>query len=223
MGGFVAHSYTAGAIMSPALLERPAEQPAPLPYQSPPALCPEPDEEYTAFGNVETRNGLQERIEVPMLIRALRLPRGGRVLEIGCGRGIALPVLAERLAPSELVGVDIDPALIAAAEERGRRRRVNAFVIEADVRALPFESGSFDLAIDFGTCYHVSGGELGARLALGEIARVLRSGGLFVHETPVAQHLAHPVRSFRRTLPWTHVPELARDRAVVLWGVRRRV
>jgi protein-L-isoaspartate O-methyltransferase len=50
---------------------------------------------YVAFGNVETRNTLQARIEVPLLIRALGLPRGGRVLEIGCGRGIALPVLAE--------------------------------------------------------------------------------------------------------------------------------
>src|SRR5689334_6917323 len=66
---------------------------------------------YTAFGNVEARNSLQARIELPLLISALGLPRGGRVLEIGCGRGIALPVLAERLVPTALVGVDIDPAL----------------------------------------------------------------------------------------------------------------
>lgn len=209
--------------MSPALLEEPTESPAALPYQSVQPLPHElPGSEYVTFGNVETRNGLQERIEIPLLVRSLALPRGVRVLEIGCGRGIALPVLAELLAPSELVGVDIDPVLIGAARQRVRGSRVRARLIEADVRALPFDSGSFDLVVDFGTCYHVGGGVGGSRAALGEIARVLCTGGLFVHETPVAQHLAHPVRSFGRTLPWTHVPELMRDRAAVLWGVRRR-
>lgn len=177
--------------------------------------------DYVAFGNVETRNTLQSRIEVPLLIRALGLPRGGRVLEIGCGRGIALPVLAERLAPAALVGVDIDPALVAVATRHVRALGVPADVHLADVRDLPFESASFDLVIDFGTCYHVSGRAAGARAALREVARVLRRGGLFVHETPIAQHLAHPVRSFGRTLPWKAVPVFERRRSAVLWTVRR--
>ncbi len=178
--------------------------------------------DYVPFGNMESRNGLQERVEIPLMLRALRLPMGGRVLEVGCGRGIALPVLSARLAPSELVAVDIDPALVAIAHRRLGRDGVAATLHEADVRSLPLESESFDLVIDFGTCYHVSGGVQGARSALSEIARVLRPGGLFVHETPVAQHLAHPVRSFAKSLPWRSVPSLAFDRAAVLWAVRRR-
>jgi SAM-dependent methyltransferase len=184
------------------------------------AVSPEADA-YVAFGNVETRNTLQARIEVPLLIRALGLPRGGRVLEIGCGRGIALPVLAERLVPTALVGVDIDPVLVAVARRHVRTLGVPADVHLADVRDLPFESASFDLVIDFGTCYHVSGRAAGARAALREVARVLRRGGLFVHETPVAQHLAHPVRSFGRALPWKAVPLFERRRSAVLWTVRR--
>ena len=62
--------------------------------------------EYARFGNAEARNGLQERVEIPMMIRALGLPRGGRVLEVGCGRGVALPVLARRLVPASLTAVD---------------------------------------------------------------------------------------------------------------------
>jgi len=185
-------------------------------------LSPSARDAYFAFENVEARNDLQGRLELPLLLRALRVPRGGRVLEIGCGRGIALPVLAARLAPSTLVGIDIDASLLALAERRARTLGVDATLLEADVRALPFEPGSFDLVMDFGTCYHVGGGEAGARLALGEIARVLRPGGLFVHETPIAQHLAHPVRSFGRTLPWRAVPMLVRDRAALLWAARRR-
>ena len=180
------------------------------------------DAEYVPFGNMESRNGLQERLEIPLLVRALRLPRGGRVLEVGCGRGVALPVLAERLQPSSLVGVDVDGALVEVARQRIVRSGTRAEVRTADVRALPFESGSFDVVIDFGTCYHVGGGQSGRLAALNEIARVLRVGGLFVHETRVAQHLAHPIRSLGRRLPWLAVPLLAPARQAVLWTARRR-
>lgn len=178
---------------------------------------------YRAFDNVETRNGLQEWIEIPLLLRALRLPLGQRVLEIGCGRGVALPLLARRLAPKALTGIDIDAALVAIARERVERAGVSVTVIEADARSLPFEDSSFDLVIDFGTCYHVGGGRSGSAAALREIARVLSIGGRFVHETPIAQHLAHPVRSFGRTLPWRRAYGLVWEASAVLWSSRRRV
>lgn len=181
------------------------------------------DAPYVAFGNMESRNGLQERLEIPMLVRALHLPRGGRILEIGCGRGVALPVLAERLRPDAMIGVDVDPSLVELARQRLVRAGIHAVVQVADVRALPLESGSIDLVLDFGTCYHVGGGMAGRAAALGEIARVLRVGGWFVHETPVAQLLAHPVRSFGRRLPWAAVPLLAPERRALLWTARRRV
>jgi SAM-dependent methyltransferase len=177
---------------------------------------------YVPFGNVETRNGLQTLIEIPLMIRALRLPRRQRILEIGCGRGVALPVLDERLTPIELVGLDIDPALLAEARARVEAECVDATLIEGDVLDLPFASGRFDLVIDFGTCYHASDTMQGRRTALSEVARVLRHDGLFVHETRVAQRLAHPVRSFGRSLPWRAVPSLVPDRSAVLWGVRMK-
>jgi ubiquinone/menaquinone biosynthesis C-methylase UbiE len=177
---------------------------------------------YEAFPNMEARNGLQERIEVPLMLRALGIQPGGRILEVGCGRGIAMPVFAERLQPETLVGVDVDPALVAIARRRLAALGVNATVVEADVRDLPFDAASFDLVVDFGTCYHVSGGDDGALAALREIGRVLRPGGRFVHETPVAQHVAHPIRSFLRTLPWDDAPWFTRERARVLWSSRRK-
>jgi SAM-dependent methyltransferase len=179
--------------------------------------------EYTPFPNVEARNGLHAGIEVPLLLRALRLPTGGRVLEVGCGRGVALPVLAERLAPAALFGLDLNPMLLEAAALRLDAAGIPATLLEADIRAIPLETSSVDLVVDFGTCYHVSGGVDGARAALSEIARVLRPGGLFVHETPVAQHLAHPVRSFGRRLPWRVAPTLVRERTAVLWAARRKL
>ena len=178
--------------------------------------------EYLPFGNVEARNGLQARLEIPTMIRALRLPIGVDILEIGCGRGIALPVLSERLMPTSLVGLDIDPTLVALAEQRVAASGIEARVIEGDARRMPFDKESFDVVIDFGTCYHLSGGTHGARNALREVDRVLRPGGWFVHETRIAQRLAHPVRSFGRRLPWKDVPALAAHRSSVLWAVRRK-
>lgn len=180
-------------------------------------------EEYTAFPNMESRNGLQARLEIPLMLRLLALPRAARILEVGCGRGVALPELSRRLAPSALVGADVDPALVAVARRHAAQEGIPAEVIEADVRDLPFGDASFDVVVDFGTCYHVGGGRPGALLALAQVARVLRRGGLFVHETPLAQHLAHPVRSFARTLPWREVPQLVRGRMAGLWAVHRRV
>lgn len=69
------------------------------------SAAPIPGALYEAFGNVEARNDLQALIEIPLMIRGLGLAPAARILEVGCGRGIALPVLHERLHPDHIVGV----------------------------------------------------------------------------------------------------------------------
>jgi SAM-dependent methyltransferase len=176
------------------------------------------DTGYTAFPEIQARDDLQVAIEVPLLVRSLGLPTGARVVEIGCGSGAALVALGRLLRPTFLAGVDLDPGLLRQAAARSDAAGLGADLLNADVRALPFADGAFDLVIDFGTCYHIAG----AANALLEIARVLRPGGLFVHETPVSQHFAHPVRSFCRTLPWSDAPMFSRQRTAVLWSARRK-
>ena len=175
---------------------------------------------YSAFGNAAHRNALQELLEVPALVRLLALPRGRRMLEVGCGRGVALPALAGLCEPSRLTGLDIASDLLVEARHRVDARGVVAELCCADVREMPFPDASFDVVVDFGTCYHISR----PAAALLEIARVLADGGDLVHETPVSQLLAHPARSRGRTLPWDAVPELAPRRTALLWSrrVRRR-
>jgi SAM-dependent methyltransferase len=216
-------SYTGAHIMSRTLEPPPVEDGREA-WQEAGTSRPEAPRsgDYVPFGNVETRNGLQAWVEIPLVLRALRLPRRARVLEIGCGRGVALPVLDDRLEPAELVGLDIDPVLLAEARERVRNTCTFATLVEGDVRDLPFEAGRFDLVIDFGTCYHTSDTLDGRRTALREVSRVLCESGLFVHETRMAQCLAHPVRSFGRALPWGAVPSLVFDRSAVLWAARRK-
>jgi len=176
------------------------------------------DPEYRPFPDVERRNAWQERVELPLMVAALGLPAAGRVLEVGCGRGVALPVLARLLRPRRLVGVDADRSLLELAR---KRCGVPAGVVEvrrADVRALPYPDASFDLVVDFGTCYHVAR----RHQALREIARVLADGGLFAYETRLSQVLSHPLRSLGRGLPWPAAPELAPRRNAGLWALRER-
>lgn len=174
-------------------------------------------EAYEPFPNVAGRNAIQERFEIPTLARLLRLPAGGDLLEVGCGRGVALAPLAAACRPSSLTAIDVDPELAAEARSTAAAAGLDADLRQADVRALPFADASFDLVVDFGTCYHIARPDR----ALGELERVLRPGGLLVHETPLAQLCSHPTR-FRGGLPWASVPRLAPCRSAVFWAARRK-
>ena len=177
---------------------------------------------YTPFANQQYRNVVQTHLEIPALLRLLPIVPGSRILEIGCGRGVALPRLAHLCAPSRLVGLDIAAEPIATAraqvaERLGGTHYPGIELVVADARALPFAASSFDVVIDFGTCYHIDE----AGLALQEISRVLGSGGLFIHESTLAQRIAHPLRTSGRDLPWSAAPCLRADRSAILWARRR--
>ena len=171
---------------------------------------------YRPFPDKGHRNFWQEHLEVPVLVSALSLPEGRRVLEVGCGQGVALPPFARLLRPTHLAGLDIDTDLLERARTRVAGQGLAIEVLEGDVRQLPFADASFDLVVDFGTCYHIAR----RGQALREIARVLAVGGRFVYETCASQLLSHPVRSWGRKLPWRAVPELVAERHALLWASR---
>lgn len=178
-----------------------------------------PVPEYEPFPNVELRNSIQYAVEVPLMVRILDVPPGAWILEVGCGRGIALAALSRLRRPERLVGVDVDPEALEDAARRVAGAPVPIELVRADVRALPFPDGAFDVVVDFGTCYHVGR----ADRAVAEIARVLREGGRFLTETRMSQAMAHPIRTSGRGLPWRAAPALVRTRTAVLWSSQRKV
>src|SRR3954470_12002886 len=95
--------------------------------------------EYRPFPDHASRNARQRRLEVPLMLRALGVPHDARILEVGCGRGVALPAIQERRTPTRLVGLDIDPQLLSDAD------RTHAELVCGDVRAMPFPDASFDV------------------------------------------------------------------------------
>ena len=164
------------------------------------------------------RNVLHGHLEVGLMARLLGIPDGQRVLQVGCGSGIALPHLSKVCKPRAIAGIDIDPTLLVEAKTRVLEQGIGAHLVRADVREMPFPDGSFDLVIDFGVCYHVQRpGD-----ALREVTRVLDTSGTFVYETPVAQSLAHPMADRTRRLPWEDVPSLKTRRRQLLWASRTK-
>lgn len=100
------------------------------------------------------------------------------VIDIGCGSGAFAGQLAA--AGARAVGIDPNPEAIEAAARAAPDAR---FVI-AGAQALPFEAGSFDLAVFVNSLHHVPT-ELMAQ-ALNEAARVTRPGGRVVVVEPLA-------------------------------------
>ena len=111
------------------------------------------------------------------------LTRGLRTVDVGCGEG-----WIEALNP-EVVGVDFSAVALERARENGA---VN--LVQASAERLPFEDGSFDLAVSLGSLEHFAD----SVAALRELARVSRMQLLTVHQhLPVVGHLRKPLLSLR--------------------------
>ncbi len=173
---------------------------------------------YSPFPNLKHRNFLQGRIEVPLFTRALSLASRCRVLEVGCGRGVALPVFEALLRPASLVGLDIELELLRQARSVAHPAS-GVRLVQGDVRRIPFPDETFDVVVDFGTCYHIEG----PHLALKEIERVLSAGGVFATESKLAQILAHPFRTFGRRLRVPAGSSLRPFRNAGMWRSFRKV
>jgi ubiquinone/menaquinone biosynthesis C-methylase UbiE len=130
------------------------------------------------FINSPFRTIMQER-EIA-LWRRLRSPvPGGRVLEIGCGRGVGAVLIRRAFAPDRYDGLDLDPRMVTYAERRKRARRMdNATFVVGDAQSLPYPDASMDALFNFGIVHHLEDWRKGIR----EIARVLKPEGAFYFE-----------------------------------------
>jgi ubiquinone/menaquinone biosynthesis C-methylase UbiE len=101
------------------------------------------------------------------------LPDGARVLDVPTGSGVALRGLRPG-ARVDLVAADISPRMLERTDATARQRGVSDQVTTAlaDVGALPFADGTFDLVVSF-TGLHVFPDP---HRAITEMVRVLRPG-----------------------------------------------
>ena len=121
------------------------------------------------------------------LVTALALSGNERVLDAGCGRGLALIACAKKLTTGKTVGIDLwaakdlsdnnPEATLANAAAEGVADRVE--VKTGDITRLPFSDASFDAVISMTVIHNIPTRD--ARdLALRELVRVLKPGGRIV-------------------------------------------
>lgn len=89
---------------------------------------------------------MKKRIET---IIDLVAPHGKSIVEVGCNEGFVSQALLENGA-SRVVPIDYDPAMVQKSRET-----FDIETIQGDINALPFEDGSFDIALGCEVLEHI--------------------------------------------------------------------
>ena len=115
----------------------------------------------------------------------------GRVLEIGVGSGVNLPIYGPRV--DQVYGIDPSPELLHRANERIADAQVSVSLVRASAEQLPFSDAAFETLVMTWTLCSIPN----PSTALGEMRRVLKSGGRLLF---VERGLSNEVRIIR----WQH-------------------
>ena len=111
--------------------------------------------------------------------RVLRAPERSTALDVGCGPGLVMELFSPLM---DIVGVDIDPAMVRRARGRGLR------AVVGDALQLPFADRSIDVVYCSFTLMWVGDAEK----AVEEMARVARRCVVCLAEPDYGGRICHP-------------------------------
>lgn len=144
------------------------------------------------LGRASMNNAIRawgQRYAVSWMERLGGRVQGGRVLELGCGRGVGVQLIFERFGAASVEAVDLDPKMV----ERARRRLApygpaRLHINVGNLVSLQAPDSSFDAVFDFGAIHL----EPEWRQGLSEVRRVLKPGGRFFFEWVTDRFLRSP-------------------------------
>jgi len=157
----------------------------------------------TRFGRWFLRTNIWRRYVVEaaldQFVRQLpaTLERPRRILDAGCGAGVALPLLDRRFRPDSIVALDVDSGEVARCRGPASSCRSDVRLVIGDAASLSLADESVDLVLCHQLLHHARRQEE----ILREIHRVLVPGGwlllaescrAFILSTPVRMMFRHP-------------------------------
>lgn len=112
------------------------------------------------------------------LLDDMHLYPDAAVLEVGCGPGMLLEGIYDRVGPEgKIAGIDLNPHFVNVANRRVKMLEYgNAAFVTGDCHTLPFEDGTFDAVVAEKLLMHVSP----ISRVIEEMKRVLSVGGRLV-------------------------------------------
>lgn len=124
----------------------------------------------------DTVTGLHDKHEKDFqrLFSLLPIRAGDRILDAGCGSGVLVPFLLERITASGLL-YEVDFAEKMIEVNRRMHPQENIRYLLSDAENIPLEEGSCDAVICFSSFPHFQDQER----ALASLARILKNQGIF--------------------------------------------
>ncbi len=138
----------------------------------------------------------------------LALENGISVLDIGCGRGRALHLLADKFPDSRFTGCDLSEEAIAYARDHANRSELRNLRFE--VRDLTdFHRKAPEAVYDLVTAFDAIHDQARPDNVLAGIRRSLKPGGIFLMQdirgaSTIAENRAHPIGTLLYTISCMH-------------------
>jgi SAM-dependent methyltransferase len=100
------------------------------------------------------------------------------VLDAGCGTGLTTLRIADQHPGCKVCGIDLSPKMVDVARDDAAERGLDVDLCVGSITDLPYPDESFDVVLTNIMFHHLDLAE--KRLAVSEIARVLKVGGRYV-------------------------------------------
>jgi ubiquinone/menaquinone biosynthesis C-methylase UbiE len=134
------------------------------------------------------------------------------IVDVGCGYGRSFEMLNERFRPVRMVGIDVDPKMIATSGREAARQGLAVELKQASSSSLPLPGESVDMVFCHQTFHHL----IYQHDALREFHRVLKPDGVLLFAESTRKY----IRSWIIRMLFRHPMDVQRTAAEYLAMIR---